>query len=61
MAKRAAKTDRHKTPVLPAAGGGFVIHGRGKADPQVLRDLRPAVKRAEKTAADLRKLIADNT
>ena len=44
--------------VLPAAGGGLVIHGRGKPDRQVLKDLGPSVTRAERTASKLREVIA---
>lgn len=57
-AKKATAAHRVMAPALPAVGGGLIVHGRGKADSRLLRDLRPAMRRAERTAADLRQALA---
>ena len=57
-ASKKAAAGSSRAPALPAAGGGLVIHGRGKPNPQLLKELRPTVIRAERTASELRKVIA---
>lgn len=54
-----AKASTARASTLPAPGGGVIVHGTGKPDRQVLKELRPAVKRAERTAASLREVLQD--